>query len=197
MKKSTFKGLFLTLITATLLLSSCRKEVIYPTNQLPANVPTIPTDDGVARWGEFLVVDAVMYFDNLDNGTHTVYNHFGVGKSRSSLRWGGSMFAIEDIVKDTTTYSFWKPSMYPGIGNFVLNEDTTRYYGVQYTGLNQSIIEDPTHGQQNLGGSARPFSGQTIDATTIAIQIEEVYASVNGQNCHYWTQLTLKKIKSW
>jgi hypothetical protein len=85
------------------------------------------------------------------------------------------------------------------MGKFMLNGDSTKFYMVNYMGPYTSIIEDPTHGQQNLGGSSRPFSGQTISKSenTIAIQIQEMEGSINGYNCHYWTQLKLKKIESW
>ena len=180
-------------------LSSCKKKVIYPTDQLPANVPVLSSFDGISRWGQFVIIDALMYVENKETGVKTVYNDFSPTKSRASLRWGGSLFDIETIIKDTTTYSFWQPQSYPGIGKFVLNGDTTKYYGVQYTGNNTSIVEDPTHGQQNMGGSSRPYSGQTLNKTnkTITIQIQEVEGSINGQNCRYWTQLTLKKTQEW
>lgn len=199
MKNLTLKLLFLGAV-AMILMSSCKKEVIYPTDQLPKGVDAgIDTSLTVNPWGEFLIIDAVMYVDDKVTGQHFVYNHFGVGKDTSSMRWGGPLFDIETIVKNKTTYSFWKPVGY-GTGKFELNEDSTKYYRVQYNGMNRSIIEDPDHGQQNLGGSARPFSGQTISKAegTIAIQIQEMEGvDGNGHEIHYWTQLTLKKIKSW
>ena len=199
MKNSIAKILFLAAV-ATILLSSCKKASIKPTDELPAVVPTLGIDSGaIGGFGKFVIIDAVMYVDNHETGVKTVYQHFSSTKSRSSLRWGGSQFDIENIIKDTTTYSFWKPSSYPGIGKFVLNDDTTKYYGVNYVGLNRSIVEDPTHGQQNMGGSARPFSGQVKSKAnnTIVIQIQEVEGSINGENCRYYTQLTLKKVQEW
>lgn len=181
-------------------LTSCKKEPIYPTDQLPANVPHINTATGVNPWGKFLITDAVMYVENITTGTKTVYNHFSPTKSRSSLRIDGSLFDIETIIKDTTTYSFWKPTSYPGTGKFVLNDDTTKFYRVNYIGTYTTIIEDPTHGQQNMGGSARPFSGQTISTAnqTVGITIQEMTGTdSNGNSIHYWTQLTLKKTQSW
>lgn len=181
------------------LLASCKKEpVIYPTDQLPL-VPAYNTGDCITRWGKFLLIDAVMYFDNYDTGEKKVFQHFGLGKSRSSLRWGGSMFEIEDIIKDTTTYSFWKPFKYPGTGRFVLNGDTTKFYLVNYIGNYNTIIEDPLHGQSNIGGSGRPFSGQTknYSDSTIYMEIQEMIEGINGYNCRYFTLLTLKKIQSW
>ena len=194
------KNRILTLALFTsILLISCKKQTIYPTDQLPANVPTIKEAEMVGGWGEFLITDAVMYVEDHETGAKTMYQHFGPNKDTSSLRWGGSQFEIETIIKNKTTYSFWKPLSYPGVGKFVLNEDTTKHYGVQYTGMYRSIIEDPNSTGQLMGGSARPFSGQTISTNdnTVAIQIEEVEGSINGHNCRYWTQLTIKKIKSW
>jgi hypothetical protein len=182
---------------ALISITSCRKEVVYPTDQLPSSTPTA-SGPSVGNWGKFVITDAVMYVI-YENGGDTVYQHFSSTKSRSSLRWGGSLFAIENIIKDTTTYSFWKPAFYPGLGKFVLNGDTTQHYDVQYTGLNRRIVEDPTSGQQLMGGSARPFSGQTISygGQTIAIEIGEMQGSINGVNCSYYTRLTLKKIQTW
>lgn len=180
-------------------LASCKKEVIYPTDELPANVPSANAFKGISMWGEFVITDGVMYVDNHETGAKTVYHHFGPSKDTSSLRWGGGIFDIETIIRNKTTYSFYKPLNFPGYGKFVLNEDTSKHYAVYFIGTSSSIIEDPVSPQNLLGGSSRPFSGQTISLTdsTVAIQIQEVEGSINGYNCRYWTQLTLKKIKSW
>lgn len=198
MKTSIIKTLFLCCFIA-LVTSSCQKEVIYPTDELPSNIPRLDTVNVIGGWGEFLLIDAQMFVENKETGVRTVYNHFDVNKSRSSLRWDGSLYDIEDIIKDTTTYSFWKPLTFPGVGKFVLNDDTTKFYGVQYTGQYRTIIEDPTHQQQNIGGSSRPFSGYTIDYNhqIVVINIQEMEGSINGYNCRYWNKLTFKKIKSW
>jgi len=199
MKSITLKFLFLGAI-AVISMSSCKKEVIYPTDELPSVIPTeADTSLMVNPWGKFLIIDAVMYVNDNETGQKFVYQHFSAGKDTSSLRWGGPYFDIETIIKNKTTYSFWKPIGY-GTGKFELNGDSTKFYRVQYTGMYKSIIEDPTQGQSNLGGSARPYSGQTISkaAGTIAIQIQEMDGTdSNGHAIHYWTQLTLKKIQSW
>lgn len=187
------------LIFSIVILVSCKKEpIVYPSDQL-GHVPAYNTGNCITRWGKFQLIDAVMYFDNYDTGEKKVYNHFGLGKTHSSLRWGGSMFSIEDIVKDSTTYSFWKPQQYPGTGRFVLNGDTTKFYLVNYIGSYNTIIEDSQHGQQNMGGSARPFSAQTksYSDSTIYMEIEEMIEGIQGYNCRYFTLLTLKKTQSW
>ena len=188
------------LITTVILLSSCKKEVIYPSDQLPQTHPTgIDTTNVVNPWGKFLVTDAIMYVDDKQTGQHFTYNHFSSTKDTSSLRWGGPLFDIEVIIKNVTTYSFWRPTP-SGLGKFELNSDTTKFYCVQYTGQYKTIIEDPNHGQQNMGGSSRPYSGQTVDLANgiVYMEIEEADdVDANGHPIHYWTRLTLKKIQAW
>ena len=58
-------------------LFSCKKEVVNPTDQLPANVPSVSVySGGISRWGKFKIIDAVMYVDNHETGEKTVYHHF-------------------------------------------------------------------------------------------------------------------------
>jgi hypothetical protein len=81
-----------------------------------------------------------------------------------------------------------------------LNDDTTKLYLVNYIGQYKTIIEDPYSTQQNLGGSARPFSGWTIDygKEIVGIQIQEMEGfDNNGKSIHYWTELILQKVESW
>lgn len=188
----------LIVLSIAILTVSCRKQEVYPTSQLPSNVPTnsIPANS-VSMWGEFVVTDAIMYVDNHETGEKTVYNHFDSGKSVSSLRIDGPMFDIEKIEKNVTTYAFYQPIN--SIGRFILNGDSTKLYDIKYSGSNKTIIEDPTSGIQLIGGSARPFNGWTTDYANgiIVIHIEELEGSLNGYNVHYYTELTLKKTKSW
>lgn len=118
--------LFLGLLVVTL-MSSCKKEVIYPSDQLPQTIPTgTDTTNVVNPWGKFLVTEAIMYVDDKQTGQHFTYNHFSSTKDTSSLRWGGPLFDIEVIIKNVTTYSFWKPTP-SGLGKFELNSDTTKF----------------------------------------------------------------------
>jgi|ERR1035437_3196570 hypothetical protein len=192
--KLVFLGAF-----ATILLSSCKKQpIVYPTDQLPAHVPTLADFGGISRWGKFVLVASEKYVTNTTTGVKTKYDDFGSG-SRSSLRWGGSQFDIETIIKDTTTWSFWKPVGYPGTGKFALNSDTTKFYLIQYNTDFTSIIEDPNHNQNNLGGSSRPFSGSTTNThdSLVAIDVQTGYVTLNGDACEYFTELTFKKIQNW
>jgi len=188
--------LFLGVLVIT--LASCKKEpLVYPSDQYGAKTVADLRDTGVCMWGKFLIIDAKIYINNSETGSKTVLNHFGVNKSRSSMRWGGSEFDIETIIKDTTTFSIYAPPMIPGYGKFVLNGDTTKHYAVYHTIGYQSIVEDPLYKEQNMGGSARPYYGFTIDKPNkiITIHIQEMEGSINGYNCHYWTELTLKQIE--
>jgi len=179
---------------------SCRKKEIYPSDELiPLIEKNIDTNKSISAWGKFIIIDAKMYIENYETGEKRSYNHFNYNKSRSSLRFGGSIFKIESIIKDTTTYSFYKPINNSNYGKFVLNNDTSQHYAVYYMGLNKTIIEDPIHNQSLIGGSARPFIGKTLDfyQHTITIKIQETVANIGGYNCNYFTILTLKKIENW
>jgi len=191
--------LYFLYIVAALLFVSCEKETIYPSDTYNLDFTSPVTSPTVNLWGKFVVIDAIMYVDNNETGQKTVFHHFGPTKTSSSMRWGGSYYDIETIIKDTTTYSFYEPISYPGYGRFVLNDDTTKRYAVYFVGQNRSIVEDPTNTTQLMGGSARPFSGQTVDYNNkiVRMQIQEMQGSINGYNCRYWTELTLKKIQEW
>jgi hypothetical protein len=188
----------LVLLISLIGLFSCKKPYVYPSDTYPVPKQEEPKK-AISIWGKFVIIDAVMYVDNHETGEKKVYSHFGPNKTTSSLRWGGSIYEIEEIKKDTTSYSFWPPINTTGYGKFVLNDDTSRHYAVYYVGTSKCIVEDPVRGQSLMGGSARPFSGQTISYkdSTVAMQIQEVEGSIDGYNCRYWTQLTLKKVKSW
>ena len=195
---------WLLLTFLVLSLNSCKKEFDYPSNDYgikPVDEKFIDNGRYITLWGKFLLIDAVMFVENKETNEKKMFHHFGPTKNTSSLRWGGSIFEIETIIKDSTNFSFYKPKSIPGYGNFILNNDTSKHYAVYFTNNHKSIVEDPIYGvkQQLLGGSAKPFSGQILnyDEKTVVIQIHEAYASINGYNCRYWNQLTMKKIEEW
>lgn len=195
------KLIYLLFVISTLVLgTSCKKEYPYPTNDYPANVPTVVDHShDVSMWGKFVITDATMFVDNHETGEKTQYQHFGSGQTVSSLRLGGSIFDIETIEQNVTTYSFWEPTSNPGTGRFVLNDDTTKLYKVEYMGEHTSIIEDPSSTTTLMGGGSRPFSGWTTDFDNklIVIHIQQMEGSLNGQNVTYYTELKLKKIEEW
>lgn len=174
----------------------CEKEYIYPSDGYPIYRDTI-NQPKINPWGEFLVIGGKMYITNHETGERVVYSHFSDNKIKSSLRWGGSMYEIEEIEVGRTTYSFYRPR---GIyGDFVHNNDTSKHYAVKWSKYYSSIVEDPTHSQYLLGGSARPFQGYTLNYndSLITMYILEGETSIGGYNCNFYNILTLKKIKSW
>ena len=135
-------------------LFSCKKE-----NISPSKVPTTIQKDSLSLWGTWKVVGGSVFVSNLWTGEKTYYSHFGPGRTRSSLRLDGSIFPIEDITKDSTTYRFVRPlATNPSMGFFYLNNDEVPY-GLSVRSFNLSIIENP-NGQVSprMGGSARPIS---------------------------------------
>ena len=194
---------FLFIGTFLLLLTSCQPDAVLPTDTYPAGLGSMTSVDSgptVSMWGRFKLISGVMYVDNHETGEHLIFNHFNSTKHVSSLRWGGSLFDIENIEENVTTYSFYQPMSYPGYGKFVLNDDPTKHYAIYFVGSNKTIVEDPVYtGSALMGGSSRPFSGQTVDYANgiIRIQIQEMEGSINGYNCHYWSELTFQKVAAW
>lgn len=176
---------------------ACRKEVIEPT---PVVAP-IEAPDSLSLNGEFVLVSGKLYLDNLEDGSKIVYNHFDAIKSRSSLRYDGSVIPFEDIIKDTTTWSFYLPKTVPNVGNFVLNGDTLKPMGLNVTAHNLTIIEHPTASGNStqLNGSARPIQIVLFNSKQklIKIYIQETYLSIDGYNYKSFNELIFKKIKEW
>jgi hypothetical protein len=188
---------YLLLLFSVSVFISCEKEYPYPSNDYPKEEYVYNPDGGLSRWGMYLLIDAQKYVTNTATGDKYKFDDFG-SNSRSSLRWGGSLFDLETIVKDTTTWSFYEP--FDGKdGDFVLNGDTTKQYLVHYSGRFTSITEDYRYNQSNIGGSARPFISEvaSVSDKTIYIYLQEQYVTINGDACKYFTKLTFKKIKEW
>lgn len=108
-------------IMVVLLFVSCKKEMIYPSDTYNIDFSTPTSGPTISLWGEFKVISAVMYIDNHETGEKLIFNHFDSTKLVSSMRWGGSLYDIETIIKDSTTYSFYKPIGLSKYGRFVLN----------------------------------------------------------------------------
>jgi hypothetical protein len=183
-----------------LFLVSCEKESKFASDTYKYNFVTDDKEsESIGRWGKYVLTDGVMYIYNNETGDKFKYNHFDSLKKTSSLRWGGSYFDIEDIELGITTYSFYKPIGNSMNGKFLINEDTTKTYYINYTGKYTTVIEDPTSKNQLLGGSARPFQSfiNSYQDSLITIKINEVECSIGGYNCKVWNNLTFKKIQSW
>ena len=188
------KFLFLFLV-ASLLFTSCKKEDITPINQEIEEVGTI--EEGILIYGEWKLLSGKMYVHNLETNQNTVYDHFDVNKTTSSLRYSGSQFEFETIRKDSTTWTFIAPPNWQGYGEFWLDNDSIQPYGFYVLDNFWSIVEHPTAttSTSQLGGSSRPitavvtsYSNQTVEFT-----VQEVYESIDGYNCKYYSILTFQK----
>jgi hypothetical protein len=190
------KSLIYLIIAASLVLVSCKKENLKPNSQIPTQV-----NQEIRLYGKWLLVGGSMYVENMETGEKTKYDHFGPGKTTSSLNYDGSVFAIEVIELNTTTWSFYEPPAVPGFGDFVLNGDIQHPYGFYVTKNNWTIMEHPqsTSGNMQMGGSSRPISASICNYSdsTVYFYVQEGYTSINNQNYTYISELKFKKIESW
>lgn len=190
------KSLIYLIIVASLVLVSCKKENLNPNPQIPTQV-----NQEIRLYGKWLLVGGSMYVENMETGEKTKYDHFGPGKTTSSLNYDGSVFAIEVLELNTTTWSFYEPPAVPGFGDFVLNGDIQHPYGFYVTKNNWTIMEHPqsTSSNTQMGGSSRPISASICNYSdsTVYFYVQEGYTSINNQNYTYISELKFKKIESW
>jgi hypothetical protein len=190
------KSLIYLIIASFLVLTSCKKEDIQPNSQVPTEV-----NQEIGIYGKWVLVGGSMYVENMETGQKTKYDHFGLGKTTSSLNYDGSLFDIEAIEVNVTTWSFYQPPSVPGYGDFVLNGDTQNPYGFYVTKNNWTIMENPqsTSANMQMGGSSRPITATICDYSdsTVYFYIQEGYTSIDNQNYTYISELKFKKIESW
>ena len=190
------KSLIYLIICTSLVLTSCNKQNIQPNTQPPVQV-----DQKIVIYGEWVLVGGSMYMENLETGQKTKYEHFGPGKTVSSLDYNGSDIPIEVIELNVTTWSFYAPPAVPGYGRFALNGDTLNPYGFYVTKNNWTIMENPqaTASTTQMGGSTRPITATicNFSDSTAYFYIQEGYTSINNQNYSYISEIKFKKIKSW
>lgn len=192
-----FKFLVLTTIV---LISSCKKETIYPTDQLPAIIPKSSNFGGVSQWGTFKLISSQKQFTTCWTGSATYFTD----ADTSSLRWGGSNanLPIENIIKNSTTWTFIKPSVGQNEGKFILNGDSSLYFIVSYIGQYSTIIndsQDPNHAYgTNLGFSGVTIigNGYTAADSIVSITISNgyYYHHTDGHDYQYKNVLLFKKI---
>jgi hypothetical protein len=172
--------------------TSCTKPEDLPQPMEIEEVETV--DETISVFGEWVLIGGNMYLENLETGETTVIPHFGGSTTVSSLRYEGSLYDIEDLVVNTTTWTFIAPPSIPNTGEFWLNNDSANPYGLNLTSSNMTIVENST-GTQKLGGSARPLSAYSNGIPNQAnFYIQETYTSINGANYKYYNELTFEKI---
>ncbi len=195
-KLKNMKNLLYSIIVVFSLIS-CQKEEIKPNNQ----VTTQEQPQEIRLYGKWLLVGGSLYLENIETHQKTKYDHFGPGKTISSLDLDGSDIEIEDIELNVTTWAFYQPYTVPGYGKFVLNNDTIQPYGFYVTKHNWSIVEHPQSTQSNMqmNGSSRPISAVicNMSDTTVYFYIQEDYTSIDNMNYKYISELKFKKIESW
>jgi len=177
-------------------LVSCDKEPLYipctetyPTTQNPGSYTGENLIDGC-----WLLEDGEMYMENLETNELIKLPHFNNGDT-SSLRYGGSIYDFENLVKNYTSWCFYLPSNVPGMGDFVLNNDTLLPYGLSVTNNNLTVTEPLVGSYLLLGGSGRPVLYNILDLENkiIVIHIQETYKNINGYNYKYHSKLKFKK----
>ena len=177
-------------------LVSCDKEPLYipctetyPTTQNPVDYVEENFIDGC-----WLLEGGMMYMENLETYELTELQHFNVSDT-SSLRYGGTMYNFESVVRNSTSWCFSLPSNIPGVGSFILNNDSLLPYGLSVTSNNVTVTEPLIGSYLLLGGSARPIMYDIVDLKNkiIVVKIQETYENIDGYNYRYHSKLKFKK----
>jgi len=194
------KKFYYFILVFALLFISCEKEFIDPIETQEEVVDTVEQE--IRLYGEWLLIDAKMYVENMETYEKTVFNHFDANRTVSSLRYSGSVYEIEDIEQNVTVWSFKQPNTVPGYGEFILNYDTIQPYGFYVTKSNWTIVEHPLaylNGGNQIGGSARPVEALIVDyeQNIVNFYVQMAYENIDGWNCKYFNELTMVKITEW
>jgi hypothetical protein len=192
------KIVLLVLCSVSLLHFSCTKPVVDE----PAKIVATDTDNRkMPLTGKWLLLEGEMRFAAASGNSFLKYDHFGPGRTTSSLRYEGSRFNFEELVKDTTTWSFYKPLPGNSYSTFVLNNDTLHPYSLNGNSRGYSIFEyeNATAATMQLGGSARQVEAFVADYANKIMEahVQWVDCSINGQSWHYFSILKFKKIEEW
>jgi len=182
------------LILSFLVLStlvSCKKDEIPEPKPIPQKPQKI--------YGKWRVFSAIMCFENLETGYKYKKDHFGPGKSRSSVRYPEAFIPIDVIIKDTTIYVINKAKVVPGYSEFLyITNDTTISYTMYTTSNSLRLVENPTTTyNQQLGGSSVPFQCyESIDGDSLKMDITYYWGTtvIDGYNTRYFTNVNLIKV---
>tara|TARA_R110000823_G_scaffold257005_3_gene378813 strand:- start:6741 stop:7145 length:405 start_codon:yes stop_codon:yes gene_type:complete len=132
--------------------------------------------------------------ENLETGESSELFHFQYSDT-SSLRYDGSMYEFEDIIKKNTTWCFDFPLGIPGVGNFILNSDSLYPYGLSVTSNNITVTEPLIGSYLLLGGSSRPLLYEivSLENEIVNFYVQETYENIDGYNHRYYSKLKFKK----
>lgn len=174
---------------------SCEKE---PIEYNGSNI-VYPNDDGepsLSLNGKWKLISGRMYLQRLDGYyTSVKFDHFGPGKTHSSMRYGGSQYRIEELYQDSTIWEFSINTN--GYGTFILDGDSLAHYSLQSENSGyRRIMEDMNmNAPQKMGGSSKPFIAyiNNFDEEIIDIVVNEAYTNLDGYNYRYHNVLQFKK----
>ena len=189
------------LILLILIFTSCEKYNFEPQNVNITETNTHPNhihnDNCFTIGGKWVLLDAEMHVTNLETSELWVEKQFGSSGNVGSLRYNEPLYDFEVLEKGKTEWFFKPPTTIPGVGEFILNNDTINVYGLNVTSSNYTIIENPISlsvGDLLLGGSSRNitpyFSGK---CNRMEVIVQEVYENINGYNYYYYSILKFKK----
>ena len=201
------KLFYLLLVFGILFTVSCKKEPLEkPPGTQWATIPLNPgeeaVEEGISIYGTWRLIGGTMYIEDLDNGSKYAYDHFSSTQTTSSLRYEGTIFTLESISVNSTTWTFIEPlNGGSGTGRFILNGDSENPYGFNVSASYWSIIEDGASSLDGpitikLGGSSRPLRAVVANygAEEVYFYIQEGYEVIDGHNCKYFSELKFKKI---
>ena len=189
--KIILKILFLLLI-----ISGCEKEpLLPPCDPTQYNNDTTTYVKSHLLDGVWKVMGGTMYMENLDTGEEEEIFLFSNGPV-GSLRYDGSMYDFETLVRHRTTWTFNFPENTPDMGTFFLNGDSIYPYSLSVTENNLTVCEHISGQYIMLGGSSRPINYEVVDHHNkiINIYVQETYANINGYNYYYYSKLRFKKL---
>jgi hypothetical protein len=158
--------------------TSCKKEVIEPSNPLttinnPANVNPI-----VYTWELY---SGRVYVKNLDNNTTSYYDHFGPSKTSSNLDiFVPSWLPIDIITKGSTIWKFTSSNQ------FILDGGSTYSYNVNTNGIFN------VYGLEN--GSSRNIEVLSSTNDYMNVKIHESVGNDGTYNYSFYTVLTFVKV---
>jgi len=187
------RKLFLFLIIPLLL--SCKKDEIEY-NDIHVDVEDSIDGTGITLEGSWVLIGGQMYVTNLDNNVKTRYAHFSDEKTHSSMRMDGSIYRIEELYVDSTTWTFRKYSDSP-YGKFYLDKDSVNYYGMQISTYANRITEAmEVNLPRKMAGSAKPFRAfvNDLEYQIIDIKVHEAYTNDGVNNFNYYSILQFKKL---
>jgi len=157
-------------------------------------VPEWDTEEFIR--GRWLLINGQFYVNNHVSDNTEIYNHFEGGDT-SSLNIDGTAYDFEEIIRNTTTWTFY-PENRP-IDQFWLNNDSIMPLWLTSFGdtvFNVNEYPVPINVQQ-IGGSTRPIIIISHEYDMMRIIVQEAEVNHQGWNIKYWSELTFRKVASW